>query len=83
MENERIVKSKDLRIGNFVYLFYDENDVLDFIREFERLINELESVVYDVTEISPYVERVLAGDEATCAELLAIYDRIDAEGAGA
>ena len=64
-------------------LFYDENDVLDFIREFERLINELGSVVYDVTEISPYVERVLAGDEATCAELLAIYDRIDAEGAGA
>lgn len=64
-------------------LFYDENDVLDFIREFERLINELESVAYDVTEISPYVERVLAGDEATCAELLAIYDRIDAEGAGA
>lgn len=26
MENERIVKSKDLRIGNFVYLFYDENE---------------------------------------------------------
>lgn len=26
MENERMVKSKDLRIGNFVYLFYDENE---------------------------------------------------------
>jgi hypothetical protein len=63
--------------------FYKEKDVLDFIRESERLINELESFTYDVTEISPYVERVLAGDEATCAELLAIYDRIDAEGAGA
>ena len=35
MENERMVKSKDLRIGNFVYLFYDENENEQSILKFE------------------------------------------------
>jgi cytoskeletal protein RodZ len=63
--------------------YFSDKQIQDMIHEHLRLIQTIEAITFDVTDVSAFVERVLANDGATCAELLAIYDRVDAEGAGA
>jgi hypothetical protein len=62
---------------------YSDEQIQRSIQRFLDLIQTIEAITFDVTDVSAFVERVLADDGATCAELLAIYDRVDAEGAGA
>jgi len=62
--------------------YYNEDDILSFVRDFRNVVETIHTLFFDVTDVSSFVEKVMAQDEGACAELLAICERIDAGGAG-